>query len=76
MTLLEIKKWLSQLTSLLGFEYKGKNGYIDPINQHEFVLFYDGNDTVVDSLDKAMSIKFFDGLSLEDIYHQITITDC
>ena len=67
------------MATLFEFTYNGKDGNIDPCYSpekgNEFLLFYDGKEQTVDSVEKAMSMPFIEGKSLNEIGDKITITD-
>lgn len=72
------KKWIDvikQQFTLVSFTYKGKDGYVDPAfvppDHHNFILFYDGDDVEVHSVDEVFTAPFFDGKCLNDIADKI-----
>lgn len=71
----KLKKRILEFTTLVGFDYMGKNGYVDPFNSGDFDLFYDGDTIKVDSIEKVMTTPFFDGKCLNDICDEIIITE-
>lgn len=76
----KIKSRIAEMCTLFGFEYSGKDGNVDPYylpetGKSEFLLFFDGNEQVVDNIDDVMSTPFIDGKSLNEIADKITITD-
>ncbi|MEG0897330.1 MAG: hypothetical protein RR867_09440 [Ruthenibacterium sp.] len=79
MTAQKIQTRIAEICTLFGFEYNGKVGNIDPYylseGQFEFLLFFDGEEKTVTSIDAVMNEPFFDGKSLNDIAEDITITE-
>lgn len=76
MTKAEIYEYLNSITSLLGFNYNGIPCSIDPFSENDFILYCGDAALQVDSLDRAMNEKFFEGKSLSDIADEIEITEC
>ena len=72
MTIKEIKKHLMSLTGHILFEYKGQSCGIDPLSQNEFNMWYGSEGIAVTSIDEVMTVKFFNGKSLEEIWNDIT----
>lgn len=74
-----IKTTIVDNATLFGFDYCGKEGNIDPCytpeNGNSFLLFFDGEEQTVYSLDAVMNTPFVDGKSLSEICEQITITE-
>lgn len=70
-----IKNRIAEICTLFGFEYHGKDGNVDPYSQTEFLLFFDGAEKTVHSIDEVMSTPFFDGKSLAEIADEITNID-
>lgn len=80
MTCEKIKNRIEQCATLFGFEYNGKEGNIDPYyipktKSNEYLLFFDGTETIVKTIDEVMNTPFVDGKSIKDIYDQIIITE-
>ncbi|MBQ7794719.1 MAG: hypothetical protein IJ366_09430 [Clostridia bacterium] len=71
----KLKKRILEFATLVGFEYMGKNGYVDPFNENSFDLFFDGVTVNVDSIEKVMGLPFFDGKSLSEICDKLIITE-
>ena len=76
----KIKKCIGEMSTLFGFEYNGKEGNVDPCyfpNTHmqEFLLFYDGNEQTVYSLDDVMCTPFIDGKTLSEVSEEIEVTE-
>lgn len=76
-TLDYIKETITANGTLLGFAYQGKEGNIDPFysGNNTYLLFFDGQETVVDSLDKVFTTPFVDGKTLTETAEQIVITE-
>lgn len=75
MTADKIKSRIAEICTLFGFEYKGKDGNVDPYSSTEFLLYYDGNEKTVHSIDEVMNTPFFGGHSLTEIAEDIIITE-
>jgi hypothetical protein len=71
----KIRARIDELCTLFGFTYHGKDGHVDPYSHSEYLLFFDGREQVVHSIDEVMSTPFFDGHNLAEIADQITITE-
>ena len=68
----KIRDRLYECVTHLLFDYKGKAGGVDPLaRDKEYDMWYGDDSITVDSLDKAMKTKFFDGKSLEEISDEI-----
>ena len=67
-----IRDYVASCASMLYFQYKGKEGQVDPYSPTEFLLWYDGNETTVHSVDDVMNTPFWDGKSLADIADDVT----
>lgn len=77
----EIRDLIAVGNTLIGFDYKGKECHIDPYyipdqKKHEYLLFFDGEEQIVNTLDEVMNIRFVDGRSLTEIAGELTLTDC
>lgn len=75
-----IKNRIEQCITLFGFEYNGKEGNIDPyympeLKKTKYLLFFDGLETMVDSIDEVMLTPFINGKSLTEICNEITVID-
>lgn len=76
----DIRKKIAEIASLFGFEYDGKYGNVDPYyipetNSYEFLLYYDGEETIVYDIDSVMNTPFIAGNSLNEISEEIIITE-
>lgn len=71
----KIKNRLLEFCTLIGFDYKGKRGGVDPFNPHEFDIFYGDEMLTVSSIEEVMTTPLFDGKSLNDIYNDIEIDE-
>lgn len=81
MNVLEIRDLIAVGNTLIGFDYKGRECHIDPYyiperKIYEYLLFFDGEEQVVNTLDEVMSIPFVDGRSLTEVAGELTLTDC
>ena len=72
-----IKETLSVNGTLLGFEYQGKDGNIDPFysGENTYPLYFDGQEFEVNSLDEVFSTHFICGKTLTEVMNQIIITE-
>lgn len=74
-----IKSTIVDNATLFGFDYNGKSGNIDPSYTPEtgdvFLLFFNGNEQSVSSIDEVFSTPFIDGKTLSEVANQITITE-
>ena len=71
-----IKQTLVVNGTLFGFEYRGKEGNIDPYYTNgKYLLFFDGKEKVVDSFEEVLSTPFIDGKTIVHVLEQITITE-
>ena len=71
-----IKQAISVNGTLLGFEYQGKEGNIDPYyTEGKYLLFFNGKEQIVDSFEEALNTPFVDGKTIVEISEQITITE-
>ena len=75
MTEMQIRKRIAKCATLFGFIYNKKEGNVDPYSPSEFLLYFDGNELTVHSIDEVMDTAFFDGKSLREITNDIIITD-
>ena len=72
MTDFNIKEYLGSLTSHIMFEYNGYSCGVDPLSLNRFEMWYGAQSMTAHSIDEVMTVKFFDGSSLEDILDDIT----
>ena len=71
----KIKNRIDECCSLFAFRYHEKEGHVDPYSSEEFLLWYQGAEMTVNSIDEVMNTPFFDGRTLADISEEITITE-
>lgn len=62
----EIKSTVVENASLFGFEYKGKEGNIDPFIKY-FHLMYDGKEQDVPNFDAVLNTPFVGGHTLQEL---------
>lgn len=74
MTANALKKRIDKMCSLVSFTYRGKDGHVDPYSHTEYLLWYDGEEMTVDSIDKVMDTPFFCGKTLTEIAGEIIDT--
>lgn len=72
MTLQEMRDYIASLASMLYFKYLGKDGHIDPYTQNNILLWYDGKERTVTSVDAAMNTPFLDGKTIAEAFPNIT----
>ena len=75
MTVDELRDYIASLTGHVMFEYNGKPCGIDPWSLDEFAMWCGSDKITVDSPDKVLTTKLFDGKSLVDIWGDITDLD-
>lgn len=79
MTADKVRDRIAECCTLFGFEFGGKAGNVDPYYAPNegcsYLLFFDGQEQMVYTLDAVMQTPFVDGKSLAEIAEQITITD-
>ena len=71
-----IRDFVASCASMLYFQYKGKEGHVDPCYSkakgYSYLLWYDGDETTVHSVDEVMNTPFWDGKPLADIADDVT----
>ena len=72
MTLSELRDHLASLTGHVTFEYKGLPCGVDPLSLHIFDMWYGNAEVTVDSVEKVIDEKLFDGKALTDIWDDVT----
>lgn len=80
MTSEKIKLRIEECATLFSFRYYGKDGNIDPYyipesKSYEYLLYFDGSEMTVHSLDDVMTTPFFAGKSLSEIAEEIEIDE-
>lgn len=79
MTALEIATRIGEMCTLFGFEIDGKAGNVDPCyipgKGNEFLLFFDGKEQTVYTVDDVMNTPFIGGKALNEIAEKLTITE-
>ncbi len=80
MTAKQIKDFVKSGVTLFEFTYNGKDGNIDPYYSREtrsdrYLLYYDGFEQEVDSIEEVMTTPFINGQSLNKIADQLTVPD-
>lgn len=76
----KIKNRIDEMCTLFGFEYNGKEGNVDPCysfstKQNNFLLFFDGTEQTVHTIDDVMNTPFIDGKTLAEVADKIEITE-
>lgn len=72
MNTMEVKEYIENLTSHVLFDYNGHSCGVDPLSLTSFDLWYGEKTLNVDSIDKVMNTKFFDGKALSEIWEKVT----
>ena len=80
MTAKQIKSRIGECATLFGFEYCGKDGNVDPYylpetKSTEYLLYFDGEEQIVHSIDDVMSTPFIKGKTLNEVASEIAITE-
>lgn len=80
MTAENIKNRIAECVTLFGFEFNGKEGNVDPYyipesKSYEYLLYYNGDEMTVYSIDDVMNTPFVDGHTLTELAEKITITE-
>lgn len=73
----ELRSTVVDNRTLFGFEYNGKDGNVDPdyAGYDTFLLFFSGNEKVVNGFDAVLTDPFWDGRTFCEIADEITITE-
>ncbi len=74
----EIRQILQSFGNLVDFKYDGRWGnmesyYYPEEEKTRYLLYFEGYDVLVESLDEALDMPFIDGKSLKDVVKDITI---
>ncbi len=76
MSIEDIKKTIEDGLSLFEFRYNGKDGNVDHCYEDgegdSYLLWFDGEEKTVFTIDDAINDPFFDGKSLASIANDIT----
>ena len=79
MTAESLQKEIAKGWAMLVFQYGGKEGHVDPYStlKDDFscLLWYDGTEKLVHSMQEVMNIPIFDGHALADIAEDISGID-
>lgn len=75
MTKDQIRNRIDELCTLFTFLYHGKEGHVDPFSHTNYLLWFEGEEKTVNSIDEVMNTPFFDGHTLAEISEEIEITD-
>lgn len=71
----QIADRISEICTLFGFRYHGKDYGVDPFSYDRFALYAPDDNLTVHSIDEVMNTPFFDGKCLNDIVGDIEITE-
>lgn len=79
MTADSLQKELSKGWAMLVFQYHGKEGHVDPYGTQDgnfaYLLWYEGEEKLVHSMEEVMNTPIFDGHSLSEIAGDISEID-
>lgn len=74
MTVLEIREYIDSLISHIEFTFNGKDCGVDPISRNKrYDMWYGDEFYIAKSVDEVMNLKFFNGMSLNEIAEIIEI---
>ena len=68
----ELKDYLSALVSHVLFEYNGRSCGINPLAFNNFEMWMGEKYMTARSVEEVLSVKFFDGKSIEEIWDDVT----
>ena len=75
----QLKKRIEEGAYMQVFFYQGKEGHVDPYRTQEgvqsYLLWYDGKEKLVYSLEAVWNAKIFGGKSLSEISEELTDLD-
>lgn len=73
------RKRVTDCSGLIEFKYDDKYGNVDPYyhgnSKYSYLLYYNGDETTVHSIDEVMEAPFIDGQSLNSLGSKIVILD-
>lgn len=79
MTADSLRKELAKGWAMLIFQYHGKEGHVDPYGTQDgnfsCLLWYGGDEKLVNSMDEVMNTPIFDGHALAEIAGSISDVD-
>ena len=79
MTADSLRKELSKGWAMLVFQYRGKEGHVDPYGTQNgdfsYILWYEGDEKLVYTMEDVMNTPIFDGHSLSEIADEISDID-
>ena len=79
MTADSLRKELSKGWAMLVFQYRGKEGHVDPYGAQNgdfsYLLWYEGDEKLVYTMEAVMNTPIFDGHSLSEIADEISDID-
>lgn len=79
MTADSLRKELSKGWAMLVFQYRGKEGHVDPYwtqnGDFSYLLWYEGDEKLVYTMEDVMNTPIFDGHSLSEIADEISDID-
>lgn len=67
----ELRSRIEELVFDIDFCFNGVWGSVCPFSSTNISIAYNGEEITVDSVDEAMTVPFFDGLSLEEIAEEL-----
>ena len=69
----DLRNWIDSLSQDIDFAYHGIAGCICPFSRTDISLCYGDKEQTFDSIDAVMNTPFFDGKSLAEVCHEMTI---
>jgi hypothetical protein len=72
MTISELKDYLTAMVSHVLFEYNGRSCGIDPLSFNIFEMWIGEEYMTARSVEEVLSVKFFDGKSVKEIWDDVT----
>ena len=75
MTREEMRAEIESLLGFIGFEYNGKWCGVDPFSAQEIEMFCGDKEYTARSVEDAMTVRLFDGRSLDEIAEELTNID-
>lgn len=75
-----IARFIESCASLFGFSYHGAYGNVDPCyhpdtGEVDYLLYFDGEEQTVHTVEDAMNTPFIAGRTLADVAVEIEITE-
>ena len=71
----DLRTFIAKNGNMIEFEYNGYDGNIDPYynptDGHSYLLYYNGYEILVHTIDEVMNTPFIDGYCLNDISEKL-----